>query len=374
MKIEYAHIFLFCFISILFVSCKKQIKNSSTQTKTETVYINKIERIDNSLEIVPEKFIKQKKYIKLFSESEDFLFKEINKIRIIDDKIYILDKKQKKLLIYDNIGFSEAKVGSKGNGPNEYLDISDFDVDTQGNIYTIDGILNKLFIYNPDLSIKRVLLLPFEADILTTLENDNLMFGLSAWNEGENKGASIVITDNNLKTIEVISQYDEFVDNAYWISHYSFVKTDKNISYHKSINNNLHIYSKNGKLEKVIVFDFDKKDVPLQERKDIEGNIEKFKGYNLLKWITIIEDNFILGTFWENRETKSFFIDREKDLMYVSDPTIDRDIGVVAGFDGKTLIQFFIPGSDRVEQSDLPEDIKAHLDNGDFALCLYLFK
>ena len=35
MKIEYAHIFLFCFISILFVSCKKRIKNSSIQTKTE---------------------------------------------------------------------------------------------------------------------------------------------------------------------------------------------------------------------------------------------------------------------------------------------------------------------------------------------------
>jgi len=277
-------------------------------------------------------------------------------------------------LVFGLDGVSQSKIGEHGNGPNQYIDIADFDIDSEGNIYVIDGILDKMFIYDSDYSLKEIKTLPFEADILCITEDGNIIFGLSAWNKGENEGASIIVTYKDLKTLEVIAHYDEFVDNAFWVSHYSFVKTKNNIIYNKPINNNILLFSKKGKLEQIIEFDFGKKNVPLKERKDIERNLIKFNNYNLLKWLTVVDDNFFIGTFWENRETKSFFIDRNKNEMFVSKSTIDRDIGNVASFDEGLLVKFFIPGSDRSEEGDLPLDVKEHLGNGEFALAIYYLK
>lgn len=366
-KITYFVIVLF----IVLISCNRKKETTLFEGEYESVYINKMKRFNNVSEIIPDEFIIQKKYIKLTSIYDDFLFKEINKVRLINDQIFILDGRLKNLLVFDLDGVSKAKIGTKGNGPNEYIDIADFDIDSEGNIYTIDGRLDKLFIYNSDYSLNKVISLPFEVDILSITEDDNIMFGLSAWNKGENEGASIIITDKNLKTLEVLAYYDEFVDNAFWVSHYSFVKTEKNIIYNKPINNDVLLFTKKGVLEKIVEFNFGENNVPLEERKDIERNLQNFNSYNLLKWITIIDDNFIIGTFWENRETKSFFIDRKKNEMFVSHPTIDRDIGNVAGFDEKTLIKFIIPGSERAEDNTLPRDIIEHLNNGDFVLCIY---
>lgn len=338
------------------------------------IYIAEIKRLNDIEEFIPEEFIKDEKYIKLISTQDNYLFKEINKIKIVNDKIFILDGRLKKLLVFGLDGVSLAKIGNQGNGPNEYIDIADFDIDSGGNIYTIDGRLDKMFIYNSDYDLKKVIPLPFEVDILSITEDDNIMFGLSAWNKGENEGASVIKTDKNLKTLEILAYYDEFVDNSFWVSHYSFVKTKKNIIYNKPINNNILLFSKKGELEKTIEFDYGKKNVPLKERKDIERNLMKFDNYNLLKWVTIVDNDFFIGTFWENRETKSFFIDRNKNEMFVSKSTIDRDIGNVAGFDEGLLIKFFIPGSDRSEKGNLPLDVEEHLENGEFALCIYHLK
>ncbi len=38
------------------------------------------------------------------------------------------------------------------------------------------------------------------------------------------------------------------------------------------------------------------------------------------------------------------------------------------------LLNFFIPGSDRSEEGDLPLDVKEHLGNGEFALAIYYLK
>lgn len=185
---------IFLALLLILFSCNPQKEKTSFEGEKETVDISKMKRFDNVDEIIPHEFIAEKKYIKLTSTHDEFLFKEINKIRLVNDQIYLLDGRSKKLLVFDIDGVAIAKVGNKGNGPNEYLDIVDFEVDPDGNIYIIDGRLDKLFIYKPNYSIQGIMSLPFEADILSVTEDDNIMFGLSTWNEGNNKGASIILT------------------------------------------------------------------------------------------------------------------------------------------------------------------------------------
>jgi len=86
-------------------------------------------------------------------------------------------------------------------------------------------------------------------------------------------GDQSIVIDKDLRTLEVLAYYDEYVDNAFWVSHYSFVKTNKNILYNKPISNDILIFSRKRKLEKVVEYDFGKNNVPLNERKDIERNL-----------------------------------------------------------------------------------------------------
>ena len=80
----------------------------------ETVYINRIKRLNHVEDIIPENFVKDKHYIKLMSIHDDLLFKEINKIKIVNDKIFILDGRLKKLLVFGLDGISQSKIGKQG--------------------------------------------------------------------------------------------------------------------------------------------------------------------------------------------------------------------------------------------------------------------
>ena len=122
--------FLFLAFLLILYSCNPQKETTSFEKEKETVDISKMKRFDNVDEIIPDEFIAEEKYIKLTSTDDDFLFKEINKIRVVNDRIFILDGRSKNLLVFDMDGVSKAKIGAKGNGPNEYIDISDFDIDS----------------------------------------------------------------------------------------------------------------------------------------------------------------------------------------------------------------------------------------------------
>ena len=69
------------FLLILF-SCNPQKETTSFDEEKETVDISKMKRFDNVEEIIPDEFIRERKYIKLTSTDDDYLFKEINKVRI----------------------------------------------------------------------------------------------------------------------------------------------------------------------------------------------------------------------------------------------------------------------------------------------------
>ena len=338
------------------------------------VRIDEMRRFNNVVEIIPDEFIIERRYIKLHSTEENFLFGDIAKIRIVNDKIFIFDDWRMSLLVFDRYGFSKAKIGSRGQGPNEYLNITDFDVDSRGNIYKIDGTLDRLFVYNPDFSVQSVRALPFEASILHIIDDDRIMFGLSTWNRGNNAGASIIITDRDLNTLEVLAYHTRYFDNRVIVSCYSFVRTGSHIIYHRPINNNILLFSKEGVLEKIVDVDFGRRAVRNRDKMNIQRNLRNFDSYNLLQWITIVDCNFMIGTFWESRETKSFFIDKTRNEMFVSNSTIRGDRGRVAGFDDGTLIQVLVPGLERTKEGDLSQDIIKHLANGDFALRLTQLK
>lgn len=311
-------------------------------------------------------------FIKLKSADNNTLFGRIDQVKIVDDKIYMLDKRQKSLIVCGMDGNTIGRVGLYGQGPQEYLDIASFDIDKSGTIYTIDGRLDKLFVYDNNRSYISSVKLPFEVDQIQVLENGNYMFALSSWNRGECEGKKIAITDKNLHVLKSELEYDEYVDDNYWISGYQFIKTNNYIIYNKPIDNNIYFFSLEGELLKSIQINFGDRNVADEMKKDIERNITEFDNYCLLKNFVVATSQFIAGTLWDGRQSKMFILDNQHSDVYVSNIFKDSDNTLFTGFSNSTMISFIDPDNyDEYPGFDsLPSDVTDHIKNGDFVLCL----
>jgi hypothetical protein len=80
---------------------------------------------------------------------DEYLIANIDKIIIESDKIYILDKRNFSIYIFDIKGNYLNKLNSKGNGPGEYLDITDFAV-VDSSIFVLSRVMRKILEYSED--------------------------------------------------------------------------------------------------------------------------------------------------------------------------------------------------------------------------------
>jgi hypothetical protein len=362
------------FLSVLFYnSCNT--KREQTKPDVEVEVIDFFSFNKQEVEEIPISIIKNKKYINLDGTNEDYFFKGIGKISIVDDKIYILDRRLKKLIVFDTAGTGIGCVGRRGQGPGEYLQITDFSINEKGDIYFIDGTLDKdrLFIFDRHRQFVSVKKMPFEAGVIQCLPEGKLLFGLEAWNKGKYASRKIAITNSELDIERVYGEYDEYVDNSFGISHYLFINTGDHILYNKPIDNYVYEFSLEGELQKAWFFDFGKKNVPSEYKKDIEGNLKKFEHYCCLKNFAVVNDNYLLGTLWDGTKTKTFIVDKNDETLYLSKKEIvDADNSNLSGYCNNQIISYIYPGKyDDIQLTDFPEDVKKHVEDENFVLCLY---
>jgi hypothetical protein len=363
------------FVTLLFhSSCNTKKEQPKMDVAVETVDFFSFNKLE--VEEIPASVIKNKKYIKLDGNNEDCFFKKINKISIADDHIYILDWRLKKLIVFDMTGTGIGCVGSRGQGPEEYLQITDFSINEKGDIYFIDGTLDKdrLFVFDRNRKFVSVKRMPFEANVIQCLLDGKLLFGLASWNKGgESASRKIAITNSNLDIEQLYGEYDEYVDYSFSISSDRFIHTGDRILYNTSIDNYVYEFSPEGQLQKAYFFDFGKKNVPNECRKDIEGNLEKFKHYCCLKNFTVVNNEYILGTLWDDAKTKHFVVDKNNKTLYLTKKEIaDADNSHFSGYCNNQIISYIYPGKyDDIQATDFPADVKKHVEDENFVLCLY---
>ena len=259
----------------------------------------------------------QEEYVLLRSKSSETDFSKPKKILVQNEKIFILDSaRPTKLVVFSREGEGLAQVGTRGEGPQEYLSIADFDVADDGKIYFIDGQSDKLFCFNEDFSFAYTKDLPFEADILKAVSG-GFLFGLSSWNTGECEGAKIIRTDWELNVQETFLKYDEYTDPAFWISSYTFIRTKDGIIYNQTIDNHIYQFDPEGNYKSAVNMDFGSRNVPDEAKKEIESKLRDYEEYDLLKNYVAVTDNYIIGTLWKSRKTVPFVYDRRTNTSYL---------------------------------------------------------
>jgi hypothetical protein len=355
---------------IVYTGCntKKPKAQPSNDTGVETIdfFGFETEESDN----IPEALIKSKEYIKLDYSSDDFLFKGIDKIKICGDRIFIMDRQVRKLIVFDKNGKGIGLVGHVGQGPGEYVRVHEFDVDQYGNIFLIDGTSDRLFVYNKNLEFVSVKRMPFESTMLRCLPDNKLMFGLSHWNNGDNKSRKIAITDTTMKTEHVYLQYDEYFDDRVVFGTSRFANAGDKILYNQAINDSVYEFSQDGKLSNTYFFDFGKRSLPNDYKKELETNMNKFDKYCFLTDFIVVDGNYILGRIYHKAHPKNFIIARNSKTLHIYSETA----GLLEYYDNKIISCIFPSKYKDINKIDLPEDVKKHVENENFVICINTLK
>ena len=355
-------------------TCHTNIAPQSLEVETEIINFSSLKRIETNS--IPENIIKNVSYVNLDGSFDDILFREINILKIVNNRIFILDAMLRKLVVFDSTGAGIGKVGNRGQGPREYLRIHDFCVNEAGNTYLMDGTTGKrkLFTFDKNLKLTDEQQLPFSVNYIHHLANDKFLFALNSWNKDNNASSQIVITDNKLKTEKAYLQFDEYVDENMVIGISTFANFENKILYNKTIDNFVYEFSNRGEPLKAYFFDFGNRDVPKNVRKNIEENWEDFKKYTCIRNIVLINDKYIAGVLFDEQINKPFIVDRIESCLYILNRQ-ERGFRDILWYYDNKLVSCIYPGKDEnIQSSDLPQKVKDHIENEDFVLCLYELK
>ncbi|WP_323758361.1 6-bladed beta-propeller [Roseivirga sp.] len=111
----------YSFLIFLFLSaCTSNPSTTETQTDggIEIIDVANAERYDGTLDALIEDI-----YFVQLEASEEALFSEASKVLFAKDEILVLDKRNNKVLAFDEEGNFLFKIFQKGNGPGEYKEI-----------------------------------------------------------------------------------------------------------------------------------------------------------------------------------------------------------------------------------------------------------
>lgn len=126
-------------LGMMLISCKEEVQMSDCK-EFDISFKGKA-----SSSIKMSDIFSDVKYIQL---DETVQIGNVSSVRIVEDTIYVLDKKKDQIVKYDIKGNVAMKILRRGRGAGEYLSSDQFDVDERtGNISVLDIASRKVLIY-----------------------------------------------------------------------------------------------------------------------------------------------------------------------------------------------------------------------------------
>jgi hypothetical protein len=187
-------------------------------------------------------------------EQDNFLFSGINKIIVRDKYIYLMDRwGSNSLLVFDETGAFVRKIGNKGQGPEEYAWLDDFETDSE-NIYLYDWQTMRMLKYDLQGNFIEAHKTPFRSRGFKILKNGKYLSAI----EHEDSKYQIVRMDSdfNVETSFLLfpEKYAEFtsrnpVNNMLHV-------VDGVLSYTRFCSDTVYTFSEDGELTGGILFVF----------------------------------------------------------------------------------------------------------------------
>lgn len=249
---------------------------------------------------------------------KNFMISNIDKLICHDGHIYVLDWINRKIVVFDMNGQRKFVMSRRGRGPGEYLQISDFDIDDQGNIIVFDGQQDCFLRYDHEGRWIDTYRSAYQVNAIKSTDKGIYFIGLAPWNNYKYKGHKILTFDqmNNIRNASL--KYDKAVDPNYTFTSPIFHECDTVILYHQPIDDFVVVFNRKGKIIKKYFIDFGLNRVPDVIRSNIQINREKLKEYSFLVKSIYIDNEKIIGSLMEDK-INDFIIDRKRKVMYVQE-------------------------------------------------------
>ena len=354
--IHYYILFLF-----FFIACK--------ESKTDINPCVPLTKLDVPLEEVSgisSSFIDTVLFVKLREPQNTF--RNLDKLKIYNDTIYILDESLSKLMSFDKEGNFITQYGERGRSGSEYVRVNSFDVDKH-YVYLYDDASEKMISFTHGGEFVQKVETPFWGEDFKVLEDGSFLFSLKPGKTN----VKLCMTDSLFNIKKVFSYFDEKDQDNY--SGYSlFQKVGDSIYYTDDMSDTTHVFTPKGELVHSYLFNFGKYAPPLEARHDAEQLI-KDKHVFMYTCPLIYESKLVM--FLENRHLRTVLyydmrerIGGNKDIDKGLSPTdiiipLCMADGCVVGY----LEDYCL---DRFEdKATLPTDVVQHLENGYRVVAFY---
>lgn len=280
---------------ILVISCQNKIINNNPNIVSIDLDNMGEESINDwfeSIELIP------------LVSTDEALIKEASKMIKFNNKYYVLDNWQHMVFVFDSLGnLVNSTKKLKGNGPNEYISLVDFDIDrVNENLHIMDVVSCKIGIYDKDMffvnsySIDKELL-PLQ--YFKYLKDDFYVFYCPTRKKGEyvlkfyEAGGEKVLK----KEIPTIVEEADYLPNTLYSPFYEF---NKSLFFTQKYPNNeiFKIDVQTMSIEKYLQYDFKEHTFNIED-------IKYLKSKKLDDYVNYMEDNkdkaFILNKCENNQ-------------------------------------------------------------------------
>lgn len=252
-------------------------------------------------------------------ENNDFMFSFPEQVSYVDGRLYILYGRNSKIAVFGKDGRPETCLSKKGRGPQEYLQISYFDIDGKGNFWILDGQRDMLVQYSPECSFLSAIDLDYQVNYVKCLDNGNFLLGLAPWDESEYGSKKVLLADSELNVISAMIDADDCTDPNYEFQAQGFITTGDGVIYHSPVDDYVYCLTPEGELESSYYMDFEGYSFPDEIRKDIETHYDELEKYRTLVNTVYVDDDKVVGSFLDKGVMQDFIINRRSNVLYLKD-------------------------------------------------------
>ncbi len=345
-----ASVVVFCILSVLIaVSCQSNVSEVNEEIKYNDLTVRTYSEL-------PEVLWQNFEYITLKLENKEEMFSSADKVLFKSGKLYVLDEIYGKIIAYNSDGTSDMLIAKKGRGPGEYTQITDFDVDNEGNVWVLDATKDCIIQYAPNGEHLSTADISFQAEFIKCVD-EGFLFGLAPWDASGNQ---LVLTDEEMTVKEAYLEYDENVDPNYVLPASGFTTSGQSIFYHRPIDDKVYSLDLSSASISIYSFNFGKRTCPDYVRKNIDSYRSDFEYYSVLVKTVFVGDNLIVGSVLEGHQIKDFMISKSDNSLYLQNEDFMSMCRL--GISNSYAIFYVLPGASNVDY--LPLEVKSDYQAG----------
>lgn len=136
------------FLFAMSLSCTNHNRETKLSADTHILKVTFHKQMPNVENVPMSSFVDSISYIKL-ETTEENLIGEVSDIEYVNHKFYILDMISKSIYIFSDSGKFIDKVAKRGQGPEDYLFLTAYDINSKDNsIHIYDEAAKKMLVYN----------------------------------------------------------------------------------------------------------------------------------------------------------------------------------------------------------------------------------